>query len=687
MSVSVSSCLSICLPVSLCRSLSPDLLQHRQQLQQLLGGSVSLGEEQQGLASLPLAKGLVGLTVRETHHPPAAAAVAIAAAAVAYAAAAVTVAAVAVAVAAAAAEARPLPRAAPSGGCSSNSSSSKYSSEAQQQAAAPAAAASAPAAATAAAAAAHQSAEGLRRQQRCSSCSSSSSSSSKEETPEKAKSQGCEGLTMTQQNVAAKPQGLAFQQQQQQEQQEQRQQGRGAPLSNRALVEAQRSLLLLLLLLLLDRAMGVSTCCCCSRPGARRPWRLLHLVCCLVGLAAVTAAGAAAAAAATGGSLLQEGTDRLQLNPEAQLQQQQHQQQHQKQQQQQQQPRIEETAEGQDEICTQNFRDAFNAAVSHVIDTNSSRAPQTRTHQQQQQQQQRQHLLARCERSRGAIAAKPMQGAAAAAAAASNRATAAAAAAAKTATAAGAPAAAAAGQRSRQLTRHLLPLWGQAEAYVSLLSCAPSIPGDNGVPSSSQWPLIESLLPDDLLYQILRRQTVRVAGVAQETGDSGLSTPFKGVGGDYSIDPPRGFFPDYLRALLRAMGQRYGVSLKAEYLFFANVETAQAAVAAGIADITDIYFLHAHKNDKIDARVLGGLAINTSKPLSFLYMSCPVVGAPVFVYTAHQKFSTFEEIVFFLSNVDIELKKGSVSLSSHLHACMDYACMRSFSIQAEKKML
>ncbi|KAL8454247.1 hypothetical protein Emag_001516 [Eimeria magna] len=86
------------------------------------------------------------------------------------------------------------------------------------------------------------------------------------------------------------------------------------------------------------------------------PWRLAGVLFCL----ACLMAAAAAAAATTGGGLLQEGIDRLQLSPEAQLQQQS--------------PlassrRFKETAEGQDEVCTQSFRDAFNAAVSHVIGT------------------------------------------------------------------------------------------------------------------------------------------------------------------------------------------------------------------------------------------------------------------------------------------------------------------------------
>ncbi|KAL8270716.1 hypothetical protein Esti_005372 [Eimeria stiedai] len=304
--------------------------------------------------------------------------------------------------------------------------------------------------------------------------------------------------------------------------------------------------------------MVVSYCCC--SPGARAPGWLVLVLCCL--------ASSTAAAAASGRGLLQEGIDRLQLSPEAQLQQ----------------PppalaapQVEETAEGQDEVCTQNFRDAFNAAVSHVIG-------------------------------------------------------------------------------SRQLTRHLLPLWGQGEAYVPLLVCAPSIPaGDDAFPSSSQWPPKEVLQPDDLLFQILARQTVRVASLAHVRGSS-LSLLFKGAGGDYTAEPPTGFFPDYLRALLRTIGQKYGVSLKAEYLFFPDVETAQAAVAVGLADLTDIYFLHAHNNKQLSAERLGALAINTSNPLSFLYMACPVVGAAVFVYTAHEKASSLEDIVYALSRADAELK-------------------------------
>ncbi|KAL8435311.1 hypothetical protein Efla_002566 [Eimeria flavescens] len=286
--------------------------------------------------------------------------------------------------------------------------------------------------------------------------------------------------------------------------------------------------------------------CCSSRPlgGAPASVSLLRLWCCSFGLLTAAAAAAEGPAAALG--LLPAASDwRLSaaLSQKAQ-----------------------QTQEGDEEICTQNFRDAFNAAVSHVIG-------------------------------------------------------------------------------SRKLTEHLLPLWGQTEAYVPLLVCGPALPGEEeAAPSSSQWPEKEALLEDDLLQQILERGYVTVAGLAQGRVGS-LSRPYKGAGGDYTADPPIGFFPDYLRQLLKTIGRKYNVTLTAKYLFFRDVETAQAAVAAGLADMTDIYFLLSHGNKQLASERLGGLSLNTANPLSFLYMTCPVVGSAVYMYTKDNQVPSFEDLV------------------------------------------
>ncbi|KAL8452893.1 hypothetical protein Emed_001191 [Eimeria media] len=340
--------------------------------------------------------------------------------------------------------------------------------------------------------------------------------------------------------------------------------------------------------------MGVSTCCCGS-PGARMPWQLVGVLCCLICLAAATTT---AQAATNGSGLFQEGIDRLQVGPEAQLQQ--HSPLASV-------PQLEGTAEGLDERPHDS-----SSSSSRVVCYGSSRRSSSKRSARISNSSSRQQAAA-IEKGLVRVCCATFLS-----------------------------------SGSRQLTRHLLPLWGQSEAYVPLLVCAPSIPaGDDGFPSSSQWPAKEALQADDLLYQILARKTVRVAGLGRGTGNS-LSLPSKGVGGDYTTDPPI--------ACPSQVGWKYGVSLKAEYIFFPSVETAQAAVAAGLADVTDVYFLQAHNNDKLTPKQLGGLALNTSNPLSFLYMTCPVVGAAVFVYTAHQEVSSFEDIVYFLSKAQVELE-------------------------------
>ena len=103
---------------------------------------------------------------------------------------------------------------------------------------------------------------------------------------------------------------------------------------------------------------------------------------------------------------------------------------------------------------------------------------------------------------------------------------------------------------SRELTDHLLPLWGAdaGAAYVPLLVCGPSVSppvetqgaasSPEGV-SSLPWPEKEALLPDDLLSEILRSGIVRIAGVGRGA-EGGFKRPQKGIAGDFTTDTPTG---------------------------------------------------------------------------------------------------------------------------------------------------
>lgn len=212
---------------------------------------------------------------------------------------------------------------------------------------------------------------------------------------------------------------------------------------------------------------------------------------------------------------------------------------------------------------------------------------------------------------------------------------------------------------SRELTDYLLPLWNESGSYVPLLVCGPAVSSyeassvslRSSVSSSllssgsSSWPSRDSLLPDDLLYQILQRGTVRVAGIARNSGGA-VKLPNRGAAGDYTLRHPTGFFPDYMRSLWGVIGRRYGVSVSVSYVFFASIETAQIAVAAGLADMTDIYFLLSHQNKEVGG--LGGLlpgGTSPVNPLSFLYMSCPVIGAALRIYTKEGVARTFESLI------------------------------------------
>ncbi|CDJ44619.1 hypothetical protein ETH_00034345 [Eimeria tenella] len=118
------------------------------------------------------------------------------------------------------------------------------------------------------------------------------------------------------------------------------------------------------------------------------------------------------------------------------------------------------------------------------------------------------------------------------------------------------------------------------------------------------------------------------------------------------------FFPDYLRAIWRIIGHHFGSEVSVEYQFYESVEAAQAAVAAGEADMTDIYFLLSHRNSSSSSSSVarqrgapkggphkGGAPMDLSNPLSLLYMSCPVVGAVLFTYTREGSKNSYEGLI------------------------------------------
>ncbi|OEH79322.1 hypothetical protein cyc_05908 [Cyclospora cayetanensis] len=216
---------------------------------------------------------------------------------------------------------------------------------------------------------------------------------------------------------------------------------------------------------------------------------------------------------------------------------------------------------------------------------------------------------------------------------------------------------------SRELTDYLLPLWELDNFYVPVLVCGPTVPPPApsvwGMPapvgghSSLPWPKRNSLLPDDLLQQILLTGTVRVAGIGR-TDEEGFLKSNKGAAGNFTENPATGFFPDYLRSIWKVISRRYGVNVTVTYLFYNSVEEAQAAVAVGDADMTDIYFLLAHKNSQTVTK--DSVAFNTANPLSFLYMTCPVVGAVLFTYTRDGETDTFGGLIDALTSAYNEVQ-------------------------------
>ncbi|KFH15338.1 hypothetical protein TGMAS_261400 [Toxoplasma gondii MAS] len=150
----------------------------------------------------------------------------------------------------------------------------------------------------------------------------------------------------------------------------------------------------------------------------------------------------------------------------------------------------------------------------------------------------------------------------------------------------------------------------------------------------SLWPDLDSLHESDLLFDVLKTGVLRVAGLGPRGADLRSVPEFRGLvadselagaqtehgfnwgqEGNYSVDPPIGYFPTYLRAIAEKLSSRYKKPVRPEYLFFSRGDDAMNSVSRGIAHMTDIYFILAYQQG------------STSHVNNF-YRTCPVSGSP-----------------------------------------------------------
>ena len=61
--------------------------------------------------------------------------------------------------------------------------------------------------------------------------------------------------------------------------------------------------------------------------------------------------------------------------------------------------------------------------------------------------------------------------------------------------------------------------------------------------------------------------------------------------GDYVQDPPVGFWPEYLRAIVARINKQYGVNIKIKWNLFSDSSKIMDSVRKGESDMTDLYMI------------------------------------------------------------------------------------------------
>ena len=61
--------------------------------------------------------------------------------------------------------------------------------------------------------------------------------------------------------------------------------------------------------------------------------------------------------------------------------------------------------------------------------------------------------------------------------------------------------------------------------------------------------------------------------------------------GDYTVNPPIGFWPEYLRAVVDRIGKHYGVTISIKWNLFSSSADIMDSVKSGESDMTDMYMI------------------------------------------------------------------------------------------------
>lgn len=138
---------------------------------------------------------------------------------------------------------------------------------------------------------------------------------------------------------------------------------------------------------------------------------------------------------------------------------------------------------------------------------------------------------------------------------------------------------------SRAVDAAIMELQGQAGWFHTLRTSSgytSAMSVFSCTPDATKWVYPAEAGAVGILRRVLRTNTLKVAGVQWSTSTGAAN---------YKADPPAGFWPDYMKAIVGQLSTAYGRTITLERVYFANSGLVVDAVAAGEAvDMSEPYY-------------------------------------------------------------------------------------------------
>eukprot|EP01069_Polyplicarium_translucidae_P011052 Polyplicarium_translucidae@DN3467_c0_g1_i1.p1 len=148
---------------------------------------------------------------------------------------------------------------------------------------------------------------------------------------------------------------------------------------------------------------------------------------------------------------------------------------------------------------------------------------------------------------------------------------------------------------------------------------------------------VDTGLADPVLRGVLERGRVRVGGLLHDWGEDG----------NYTTDPPRGFWPDYTRAVGVEMSRLAARSVVIEWVLQPDSNLLLEDLAMGRVDMTDLHFLQSAL-----------LEDNATPRLVAFEPGCPTASTPKLMHTHRD--AAFES--FYAMFVHLDRYGGTVGV-------------------------